>query len=511
MVTRILQTEEETGSCQIPVVEASGQVSFQRSIYERNLAVDRMHNFPRFGHGKDIQLLIEGNNAQQADYLAGLLWGSLTVFLLFALWVTLLISCSCAGPRRVGFFSGKQERLKKPTTPDCLKEKRNSTSMESNGVATGGNDDEHQTGAQIRDVISKANPAKLITAAREKKRKIEARFDKRNQFSMLSSMVDVNEIKEDGDTEQENSVDDGQPISERTLQKKQEDENKRTIEAYNEELKQYRRRCHAREQRLYRIRVGGGFCCLGIVLSSVLFMVMSMEDLTQSTQSFRDGIDQMKIVTQLTINTALNLQDRQLATKSSSLKLIQDMNQICPSLSTDLCNNATGPLDCDFSPLPFGNELYSFIYLLDGIFYWNVEELDHVIDDLYSLMDMFDQALLYYPKHFSWAFWVAAGSSLGLGVLCLAILTAMFLISMERPLGCLRYLRSRLIVPLFILLTVIGFLFSIIFITGSISTADFCYNSPDGPVLSMLEVLRNNFQSFVIFFLEFYVRGESLS
>jgi hypothetical protein len=62
-----------------------------------------------------------------------------------------------------------------------------------------------------------------------------------------------------------------------------------------------------------------------------------------------------------------------------------------------------------------------------------------------------------------------------------------------------------LIVPLFILLTVIGFLFSIIFITGSISTADFCYNSPDGPVLSILEVLRSNFRSFVIFFLEFYI------
>jgi hypothetical protein len=109
---------------------------------------------------------------------------------------------------------------------------------------------------------------------------------------------------------------------------------------------------------------------------------------------------------------------------------------------------------------------------------------------------------------------VAAGSSLGLATLCLFILLGILLVSPkqqqndeERLPNGFKWIRSWVIVPLFLLLTVVGWLFSMIFIVASIGSADMCIDSPDGPVLSILSQLQDEFVSVVYYFLVYYVQG----
>ena len=163
--------------------------------------------------------------------------------------------------------------------------------------------------------------------------------------------------------------------------------------------------------------------------------------------------------------------------------------------------------------------------------------LDDIKSDLSLLVEYLEQANNYYPKHFSWAYWVAAGASIGLAVVCLYLLAIVI-----RLLCCtetemtteeakddksvdpaattnnngvlpvpIKGLRSWLVLPTFIVFALISWMFSMIFITGSIGTSDFCVNSPDGPMMSILNNnMKPNFSSetsLVASFLSYYIQG----
>jgi hypothetical protein len=190
---------------------------------------------------------------------------------------------------------------------------------------------------------------------------------------------------------------------------------------------------------------------------------------------------------------------------------------LCPNIAPP-CTNVTSPdRVCDFSETPFEEELTTLFQLLDGTFDLLVDgqAMDTLESDLVELLGMLDKANDYYPKHFAWAFWVAAGSSLTLATLCLFIMTGVLLVSTkqhpndddERLPNGFKWIRSWLVVPLFLFLTVVGWIFSMIVIIASIGSADLCIDSPDGPVLSILSQLQDEFVSVVYSYLVYYVQG----
>ena len=183
--------------------------------------------------------------------------------------------------------------------------------------------------------------------------------------------------------------------------------------------------------------------------------------------------------------------------------------EVCPNIDPP-CVLRDGERICDFSQMPsqLGPPLQKIVGYLDGTLDLVVGNMELMEADLLELLDLLQVGDTYYPTHFAWAFWVAAGGSLGLAATCMFILVELVVLTQhgDLPKG-LRWTRSWIMVPLFMLLLIVGWLFSMVFITGSIGTADMCFDSPAGPVTSILTKLQENFQSVVYWFLLYYVQG----
>jgi hypothetical protein len=76
---------------------------------------------------------------------------------------------------------------------------------------------------------------------------------------------------------------------------------------------------------------------------------------------------------------------------------------------------------------------------------------------------------------------------------------------------CIRSLdgcQSFLIVPLFILMVVCSWVFSMVFVIGSMTLADTCVDSPDGIILQVVENVRNDISAIIADFLLYYISGK---
>ena len=188
---------------------------------------------------------------------------------------------------------------------------------------------------------------------------------------------------------------------------------------------------------------------------------------------------------------------------------------MCPSVQESFCTSTVDveTRDCDFSSLPqLEPELRDMFRYLDGIFALTVEPeaLQDMRDDLQTFQSLLNQADKYYPTTLNWTFWVAVGCNMALAVIALCICTAVMLLYFGRPLPrALRFLRSFVLIPLFLILVVMAWAFTTVFITASIGMADTCINSPDAAMLAILDRVEGEFQanSVIHDFLEYFVRG----
>jgi hypothetical protein len=115
---------------------------------------------------------------------------------------------------------------------------------------------------------------------------------------------------------------------------------------------------------------------------------------------------------------------------------------------------------------------------------------------------------------FNWAFWVAAGAVILMAVCTILILNGVIMAwqnklrgtCWQRTTSCFR---GWFIVPLFVFLLIVGWVFSMVFVMGYTATSDFCYNSPDENVQAVLEQYKDKFSSNSIVYptLMYYVSG----
>ena len=89
----------------------------------------------RFGGSNDMITLLEGSSDEQADYLFGLVAGSVLVAIFFALWTVLILVFKFNGYRRCGFLCGRfirpnKKDYKKQLLPAALEASNESKSPE---------------------------------------------------------------------------------------------------------------------------------------------------------------------------------------------------------------------------------------------------------------------------------------------------------------------------------------------------------------------------------------------
>lgn len=76
--------------------------------YVQNEAVEIIRSLPRFGYGKDISQFFSSDQNEQLDYVYGVTYNSILLFVGLIAWLIILLTLKCLGPTRVGFLSGSR-------------------------------------------------------------------------------------------------------------------------------------------------------------------------------------------------------------------------------------------------------------------------------------------------------------------------------------------------------------------------------------------------------------------
>ncbi|KAG7372457.1 hypothetical protein IV203_018600 [Nitzschia inconspicua] len=521
-----------------------------RPIYNTTVAMERIFRWIyRWNKNSDLPYILGGDATRddEKSYLIGLLWASFALLLFALLWLLLLICFKWWGPKRVGFFSARRLRPPPPQEPTEALEKREQmyksqknakggVPFQHNGIALGFDEmgkptkKKSKTKKFVKGTIRA--PKKLVKSTikapgklyNSQKKKFQQTFHKSKKFARINSAGEIdltNYLNEETQTKSSSGIrsvsspnspgnnQEGGPV----LIMTQDDE--RAIRDYEVELERYYQICDARNTRLRRIRATTAVCAIGVVTAAVMFVIMGIPTLWESSKVTESAISMLQQRARVVQQAVLELQSTYQETSIAVEKFILDVNEFCPNAAEEFCSNVqdSEQRDCDFSTLPqLETELNVMIQYLDRTFELVVRKdaLEQWYFDLLTLDNLLNRATAYYPKTLNWAFWVAVGCNLTLASICVLICIAAMLLYFGHPLPLwLKRLRSFVMVPTFLVLVVLGWIFSSAFVVSSIGGADACINSPDAFMLSLLNRLEGEFSTNSVLhdFLKYYVRG----
>jgi hypothetical protein len=460
----------------------------------------RSHNLFRFGHSSNITpaivppaaLVAPSNSSsseyattttaslvERRDYVVGLLSIPIVMFLFFAVWLGMLGVFRCR-PRRFGFLAGR--RIVLPNRPKMTR--RRSTDREV--VAT--TDSERRTLLEEPDCH---DDEFLSTSSGICERAADGsptESDAQPDFAPKDSCEAATTNCPIGSTDLAKPVTSSDPsqrsVSPGLPDPEAEDESHEPLHIIPESLavekqqiEDWKELVRKREMRMARIRIAVLVSGLTIVVMAVLMIVYGVQNLSASVSDSLNGID-----------AALNLCDAALAlldsyvgfrteTMSVTKEAIDTTNYtVCPEVEQLLCGGAA----CTDVLAQIVDALSQSSVVFDSI--------TSVRSDVENI-----QAMLTYVKStivsFNWAFWIAAGAVVLLAVCTLILMNSVVLAWRHRQLsgGCWYRWTSRfrgfVVVPIFTFLLVLGWVFSMVFVIGSMASADFCVNSPDANVL----------------------------
>jgi hypothetical protein len=184
--------------------------------------------------------------------------------------------------------------------------------------------------------------------------------------------------------------------------------------------------------------------------------------------------------------------------------VLNAVNSICPEVRDPLCTNITDPATCNLDGIFDGEAVLNFITFFATARSLVYEELYQCRADLVDLLVVAGE-MEDFGETFNWALYCSMAFSLALAVLCVCVIIgAVFQLS--RITKCLQHV---ILVPVFVLLVILSWVFSIAFVIGSIGLADMCIDSPDDRVMILLEKFRSEFSSIIFDFIVFYINGTS--
>jgi hypothetical protein len=280
-----------------------------------------------------------------------------------------------------------------------------------------------------------------------------------------------------------------------------------TFRHYKEEHKGWRTKKNASKRRLNIIRIIVLFCGTSIIVSATLMVTKGISSLVDTLDGGRDSV---KIVRDL-MRQGLELVDSFLVTtieaKDETAVFLQAANGFCPNVRGRLCEDILNGTGCNFTGIPYALQVEKVVDYFGGVKGLVFEEVVKFRADLVTMTQYVDD-MDGTAKTFNWAFWVAAGFAMALAVLCLLMMIGVIL-AWVRKLPRLFYcFRMIVIVPSFMFLVLISWIFSMVFVIGSMALADTCIDSPDTMILNLLNNVRDNISSIIAELLIFYISGK---
>ena len=454
--------------------------------------IERLHrNAIRFGKTNDISVLYRNNatHAEKREYVGGVATSSIMIFVFITTWFALILLCMCLGPDRVGFFSGRQRKLER--------ERRDSEEEIDGVVANEGND------ASLKDP----------NAAVEKNG--DVLNDKEDDIAMVDQNTGVEE-------ESPENVANKQALPDEFAEKSHR---KSLIESQNDEVKSSFRRSLNKSHddelevmyrtRLFRARIVVLTCSVGVVISVILFFTNGVQKLLQSSENVVAGVEEGQQLADEAYSLIDNAVSRQEMVNEMLTPYLEDINGICPNVTKSICEDISDASTCNFVNIPVSDEFQAaFLWLVDYAKNAALTKLDGLLQDLLHLDEDLEEATDQ-VNSFKWVFttaWVFAILLLVANIIIsYGIIIAWWRETHPPKHKCFTKLldiaRHRLMVPIFVFLVVMSWMFSMIFIIGTIVAADLCYGSPDETVLAVLERDIVPVDRIVQKLLIFYVKG----
>ena len=209
-------------------------------------------------------------------------------------------------------------------------------------------------------------------------------------------------------------------------------------------------------------------------------ITMGVKGLSGSLGEGRNGLGQAINLTDQAMVIVSNFQTRQAIIVNKTRAVQAQANSICPKVRDQVCQSVTLLEGCNFTGIPAAPELQTLFEEIKGIV---IQQLASVHNDLLQFQNQLN-SLRGKLSSFNWAFWVAAGFAILLSLLTLIIMYGVIAAwNRERKgmdgMTVASCLRGWFIGPIFVFLVIICWIFSMVFVIGSLVTSDVCNNSPD--------------------------------
>jgi hypothetical protein len=407
-----------------------------RDAFRNTAAIEWMHDVPpRFGHTSDIELLIDGDSSEQADYMNGLLASSIAMFCFFLVWIALLLVFKCCGPKRVGFWSGSITPVPSPAEPP---------------------------------LASKLPPN-----------------ERSNNFEEALEAPTMDQPAEPP-------------------------QDKKSPQEYEQEHEDWQKAKDKANRRLNVMRVIVLLAGAAIIVSAGLMTSKGVTSLVDTLDGSRDALAIVHNLSQQAINIIDRFDERRLAAEFDMTKLLKATNTFCPDVREQLCTDILNNEGCDLNGIPYPVAIRSIITYFDGIRGLGFDEVIKFRADLIDIQDFADD-MDQKASSYNWAFWIAAAFAITLAVLCFLVMVGVVLAWVERLPRVFYCFRMIVIVPLFVFLVLVSWVFAMVFVIGSMALADTCIDSPDGTLLTVLDKHRDQLSSIITKFLIYFISGKCWS
>jgi hypothetical protein len=279
------------------------------------------------------------------------------------------------------------------------------------------------------------------------------------------------------------------------------------FQQYKDDHTEWRNKKNASRRRLNICRVIVLFCGTTIIVSAALLVSKGITSLVDTLDGGRDSI---KLVGNL-VRQAIVLVDSFLESTTESsdntADFLQATNSFCPDVRERLCEDVFNATNCNFTGIPFALEIEKVVDYFHGVKGLVFEDVVKFRADLVAMMEAAD-GMDEKARTFDWAFWVAASFALALAFLCLLMMIGVILAWVHKLPRVFYCFRTIVIVPSFIFLVLISWVFSMVFVIGSMALADTCIDSPDARIVNLVNNMRGDISSIIAEFLIFYISGK---
>lgn len=227
----------------------------------------------------------------------------------------------------------------------------------------------------------------------------------------------------------------------------------------------------------------------------------SADSLSQGVDEGRNAIGIVQNLTEGGINIIETVIEQNKEGSDVVQRFLDVTNSFCPTVRNPICTDTNNFTTCDFTGI-FDNEeleavLEHFAAGERSVLYEELARAKNNLEDFHDYTYGLDSK----AQSFHAVVRVAVVFSWMLAVVCIAIMVGVVL-RLPKLLTCLRHI---IVIPSFSILVFCSFVFSMLFIIGSMALADLCIDSPDPRILVILDRFKDQLSPIMVEFASFYV------